>query len=293
MKRKKIISNYSVSAYIMMIPFLILFIITILIPTIMSLWFSFSDVSSEISFIGLQNFKNILKDPLFFKSYGNVFIFMIGAIPITILLALIFAVLLNKPTVKGKGFFRTVYYLPAVTSIVAVSSVFLTFYNPTGLFNNILTGLGLPAIPWLSDPFWARVSIIIISIWLNVGYYTVLFLAGLQNISKEIYESADIDGANGIQQFFKITIPMLKPIVLMGMILSTINGLGAFEVPNILFRNGFGPEQSAVTVGVNLYKTSFEMVDFGRASAISWTMVIVAAVLSVIQFVIGGKDNEA
>lgn len=293
MKRKKIISNYSVSAYIMMIPFLILFIITILIPTIMSLWFSFSDVSSEISFIGLQNFKNILKDPLFFKSYGNVFIFMIGAIPITILLALIFAVLLNKPTVKGKGFFRTVYYLPAVTSIVAVSSVFLTFYNPTGLFNNILTGLGLPAIPWLSDPFWARVSIIIISIWLNVGYYTVLFLAGLQNISKEIYESADIDGANGIQQFFKITIPMLKPIVLMGMILSTINGLGAFEVPNILFRNGFGPEQSAVTVGVNLYKTSFEMVDFGRASAISWTMVIVAVVLSVIQFVIGGKDNEA
>lgn len=292
MKRKSI-SNYSKSAYVMMIPFLALFIITILIPTIMSLWFSFSDVSSEISFVGLQNFKSILKDPLFFKSYANVFIFMIGAIPITILLALIFAVLLNKPTIKGKGFFRTVYYLPAVTSIVAVSSVFLTFYNPTGLFNNLLTSVGLPAIPWLSDPFWARVAIIIISIWLNVGYYTVLFLAGLQNISKEIYESADIDGANGIQQFFKITIPMLKPIVLMGMILSTINGLGAFEVPNILFRNGFGPEQSAVTVGVNLYKTSFEMVDFGRASAISWTMVIVAAILSIIQFAIGGKDNEA
>ncbi|MBO0420323.1 carbohydrate ABC transporter permease [Vagococcus fluvialis] len=293
MKKKKSVFNHSKSAYIMMAPFLVLFVITMLIPTIMSLAFSFSDVSSSISFVGLQNFKDILRDPLFFKSYGNVFIFMIGSIPITIILALVFAVLLNKPTVKGKGFFRTVYYLPAVTSIVAVSSVFLTFYNPTGLFNTVLTTIGLEPIPWLSDPFWARIGIIIISIWLNVGYYTVLFLAGLQNISSEIYESADIDGANSVQQFLKITVPMLKPVILMGMILSTINGLGAFEVPNILFKNGFGPESSAVTVGVNLYKTSFEMVDFGKASAISWTMVIVAAIFSVIQFMVGGKDNEA
>ncbi|WP_261806014.1 carbohydrate ABC transporter permease [Lapidilactobacillus luobeiensis] len=292
-KRRKKITNFSKAAYSMMLPFLIFFIITILIPTIMSLWFSFSQVSDSIDFVGLSNFKAIFKDPLFFKSYYNVFIFMFFSIPITVLLALIFAVLLNKPTIKGRGFFRTVYYLPAVTSIVAVSSVFLTFYNPTGLFNAVVTAFGGQPIPWLTDPFWARVSIIIISIWLNVGYYTVLFLAGLQNISGEIYESADIDGANSFQQFFKITIPMLKPVILMGMILSTINGLGAFEVPNILFKNGFGPESSAVTVGVNLYKTSFEMVDFGKASAISWTMVIVAAILSVIQFIIGGKDNEA
>lgn len=293
MKKKKRISTYNKTAYLMMLPFLLLFIVTILLPTIMSLGFSFSSISSSIDFIGLNNFKEIFKDPLFFKSYMNVFIFMLGSIPITIFLALVFAVLLNMPHVKGRGFFRTVYYLPAVTSIVAVSSVFLTFYNPTGLFNAVLTTIGMEPIPWLSDPFWARVAIIIISIWLNVGYYTVLFLAGLQNVSSEIYESAEIDGANKFQQFVKITIPMLKPVILMGMILSTINGLGAFEVPNILFKNGFGPESSAVTVGVNLYKTSFEMVDFGKASAISWTMVIVAAILSVIQFIVGGKDNES
>lgn len=292
-RKKKGINNYGGVAYGMMTPFLIFFVITILIPVVMSLYFSFAQVGDTISFVGLANFKAIFKDPLFFKSYYNVFIFMFFSIPITILFALIFAVLLNKPTIKGKGFFRTVYYLPAVTSIVAVSSVFLTFYNPTGLFNAVVTGLGGQPIPWLTDPFWARVSIIIISIWLNIGYYTVLFLAGLQGINNEIYESAEIDGANSFQKFFKITIPMLKPVILMGMILSTINGLGAFEVPNILFKNGFGPESSAVTVGVNLYKTSFEMVDFGKASAISWTMVIVAAILSVIQFIIGGKDNEA
>ncbi|MEY8445487.1 sugar ABC transporter permease [Enterococcus ratti] len=292
-KKKKAITNYSRTAYIMLLPFLILFVVTLLIPAIMSFGFSFAKVSTSLDFVGLDNFITIFKDPLFFKSYFNVFIFMFFSIPITIFFALTFAVLLNQPTIKGKGFFRTVYYLPAITSIVAVSSVFLTFYNPTGLFNTILTTIGLSPIPWLTDPFWARVSIIIISIWLNVGYYTVLFLAGLQNISIEIYESADIDGANSMQKFFKITIPLLKPVVLMGMILSTINGLGAFEVPNILFKNGFGPDSSAATVGVNLYKTSFEMVDFGKASAISWTMVIIAAILSIIQFIIGGKNNEA
>lgn len=292
-KKKSNLFNYSRPVYTMMAPFMILFVVTLLIPAVMSLVFSFSKISSDIEFVGLDNFIAVFKDPTFFMSYFNVFIFMAVSIPITILLALIFAVLLNKPTIKGRGFFRTVYYLPAITSIVAVSSVFLTFYNPTGLFNTVLTTLGFDPIPWLTDPFWARTSIIIISIWLNVGYYTVLFLAGLQNISKEIYESADIDGANSFQQFFKITVPMLKPIILMGMILSTINGLGSFEVPNILFKNGFGPESSAVTVGVNLYKTSFEMVDFGKASAIAWTMVIVSAILSIIQFIIGGKNNEA
>lgn len=291
--KKKGVFNYAGTAYAMLLPFFIFFLITILIPTIISLVFSFSRISSTIDFVGLDNFKAIFKDPIFFKSYFNVFILMVGSIPLTIFFGLIFAVLLNLPHIKGKGFFRTIYYLPAVTSIVAITSVFLTFYNPTGLFNAILSMLGLPVIPWLSHPIWARVSIIIISIWLNVGYYTVLFLAGLQNISQEVYESAEIDGANKIQQFFLITIPLLKPVILMGLILSTINGLSAFEVPNILFKNGFGPEYSAVTVGVNLYKTSFEMVEFGKASAIAWTMVVVAVVLSIIQFKLGGKDNEA
>jgi lactose/L-arabinose transport system permease protein len=215
-KKKKGITNYSRAAYIMLVPFLALFIITLLIPAVMSLGFSFSNVSTSIDFVGLDNFIAIFKDPLFFKSYFNVFIFMVFSIPITIFLALIFSVLLNKPTIKGRGFFRTVYYLPAITSIVAVSSVFLTFYNPTGLFNSVLVTLGMEPVPWLTDPFWARVSIIIISVWLNVGYYTVLFLAGLQNISSEIYESADIDGANSIQKFFKIYYSVVKTSCLDG-----------------------------------------------------------------------------
>lgn len=293
MKMKKSFETRNASAYKMLTPFLILFLVTVLIPTIVSFFFSFMDIGSDISWVGMANFKAIFRDPTLLISYTNVFIFMIFSIPITIVLALIFAVLLNKPTIKGRGFFRTVYYLPAITSIVAISSVFLTFYEPTGLFNKVLQNFGLNPIPWLSDPFWARASIIILSIWLNVGYYTVLFLAGLQNVSDEVYESADIDGAGPIRKFFQITIPLLKPVILMAVILSTINGLGSFEVPNILFKGSFGPERSVVTVGVNLYKTSFELVEYGRASAISWTMVAVSAIISVVQFLLGGKNNEA
>ncbi|HAZ0652862.1 TPA: sugar ABC transporter permease, partial [Enterococcus faecium] len=214
------------------------------------------------------------------------------SIPITMLLAIYFAVLLNSAQLKGKGFFRTVYYIPTITSTVAVASVFMTFFNPTGLFNGFLNALGINGVQWLTNPFWIRISMIITMIWLSVGYNTILFLAGLQGISKEIYESAEIDGASKFRQFFLLTIPMLKPIILMATVLATINGLGNFNIPNIFFGTSNGPENSALVVGVNLYKTSFEMVDFGKASAIAWTMVFVSVILSAIQFKFGGDKND-
>ncbi|MCH0377807.1 sugar ABC transporter permease, partial [Enterococcus faecium] len=198
----------------------------------------------------------------------------------------------NSAQLKGKGFFRTVYYIPTITSTVAVASVFMTFFNPTGLFNGFLNALGINGVQWLTNPFWIRISMIITMIWLSVGYNTILFLAGLQGISKEIYESAEIDGASKFRQFFLLTIPMLKPIILMATVLATINGLGNFNIPNIFFGTSNGPENSALVVGVNLYKTSFEMVDFGKASAIAWTMVFVSVILSAIQFKFGGDKND-
>lgn len=278
--------------YLFMSPFLFLFLVTVLLPIVISLAFSFMEIRGDgISFIGLANFQALFNDPMFLKSYVNVFILMIGTIPFIILFALIFAVLLNIPSVKGQGFYRTVYYLPAITSLVAVASVFMTFFNPLGLFNSLLQGIGLSPIPWLSNPFWGRIAMFIVIIWQNIGYYTILFLGGLQNISDEVYESADIDGASVFVKFFYITVPMLKPVVLLSTVLATINGLNTFEIPNILFGNTFGPGGVAVTVGVNLYKTSFEMIDFGKASAIAWSMVLVAGILSLIQFKVG-KKNE-
>lgn len=279
------------AAYGFLFPFLILFIVLVLIPVIVSFAFSFMRIGGTMEFVGLQNYIDTFRDPLFIKSYTNVLIFMVCNIPLTILVALVLASLLNSAHLHGRGFFKTAYYLPTVTSTVAVASVFLTFYNPTGLFNNLLMELGMNSVPWLTDPFWIRVSMTITVVWMNAGYYTVLFLAGLQSIPNDIYESAAIDGASRIRQFFSITIPQLKPIIMMSVVLATISGIGTFELPNIFFGSSNGPENSAITVGVSLYRASFEQVNFGKASAIAWTMVFVAAVLSAIQFKVGGEDD--
>lgn len=289
---KNSVELHAKSAYWFSAPFILFFVVTIIIPIIISFIFSFMRIGNKFEFVGLQNYIDTFRDPLFIKSYVNILIIMVGYIPITMLLAIFFAVQLNQPKLKGKGFFRTVYYIPTVTSTVAVASVFMTFFNPSGLFNGVLQLVGLSNIQWLTDPFWLRVSMIITMIWMNVGYNTVLFLAGLQGVSKEIYESAEIDGASKIRQFFYLTIPMLKPIILMATVLATINGLGSFNIPNIFFGTSNGPENAALVVGVNLYKTSFEMVDFGKASAIAWTMVFVAGVLSFLQFKFGGDSDE-
>lgn len=290
--KKRFENAHAKSAYIFTLPFVLFFVVTILIPIIISFAFSFMSIGSSFEFVGLDNYINTFRDPLFIKSYTNILIIMVGSIPITMLLAIFFAVQLNQPRLNGKGFFRTVYYIPTVTSTVAVASVFLTFFNPTGLFNGLLAMVGVQPLQWLTDPFWLRVSMIITMIWMNVGYNTVLFLAGLQGISSEIYESAEIDGASKTRQFFYLTIPMLKPIILMATVLATINGLGNFNIPNIFFGTSNGPDNAALVVGVNLYKTSFEMVDFGKASAIAWTMVFVAAILSYFQFKFGGDSDE-
>lgn len=292
-KRKPGLKKYTKSAYGFVAPFFVFFAVTILIPVIVSFVFSFMQIGSTFKFVGLQNYIDIFKDPLFLQSYINIFIIMIGYIPVTMLISLFFAVLLNSPHIHGKGFFRTIYYIPAVTSTVAVASVFMTFFNPTGLFNGVLEMLGLPTVQWLTDPVWLRISMIITEIWINIGYNAVLFLAGLQSIPRMVYESAEIDGAGKIKQFFTITIPLMKPVILMATVLATINGLGSFNIPNIFFGTSNGPKNAAIVVGVNLYKTSFELVDFGKASAIAWTMVFVAAVLSFLQFRFGGNEDEA
>lgn len=291
-RKQKGVNAHEKSAYFFVSPFVIFFVLTIMIPIVISFAFSFMEIGYSFKFVGLKNYIDTFRDPLFLKSYGNILIIMVGSIPITMLLAVFFATLLNSPTLKGRGFFRTAYYIPTVTSTVAVASVFMTFFNPTGLFNGLLSSIGFDNVQWLTDPFWIRISMIITMIWMNVGYNTVLFLAGLQGISTEVYESAEIDGASKLRQFFYLTIPMLKPVILMATVLATINGLGSFNIPNIFFGTSNGPENSALVVGVNLYKTSFEMVDFGKASAIAWTMVAISVILSALQFKFGGKQDE-
>jgi len=269
----------------------------ILYPIIYSLYLStFSTRGYLKHFVGLGNYKRLFQDSNFLLSLKNIFIIFIIQVPIMLFLALIFAFLLNNPKLKFRGFYRTALFLPAVTSLVAYSVVFKMMFSTQGLVNNILLSLHIIKEPirWLLDPFWAKVTLIIAMTWRWTGYNMMFYLAGLQNIPLEIYEAAEIDGASKTVQFFKITIPLLKPIILFTTIMSTIGTLQLFDEPmnlaaGVVTGSSVWPGNSLLTPSVYIYNVCFKYVpNFGYASAISYIIVLIAAILAIIQFKVAG-----
>lgn len=276
--------------YMFVGPAVILFSIFMAYPIIYSLILSFqSGQGSNLEFTGFDNFTRLLSDDIFITALQNTFILLIVQVPIMIFLALIIANLLNSALLKFKGVFRVSFFLPAVTSLVAYSIIFSIMLMNDGVVNQVIAAIGLDRIPWLSDPFWAKASLVIAMTWRWVGYNMVIFLAGLQNIPEELYEAASMDGASKIRQFFSITIPNLKPVILFTTILSTIGTLQLFDEPFVL-TNG-GPSDATLTIGMYLYQTGFRFFDFGYASTIAYVIVILIAVMTFIQFKVTG-DQE-
>lgn len=276
--------------YIFLLPTLFFIVTMSLIPIILSFFLGFGEYGvSGYQFTGLENFLYIVRDPYFWLSIKNVLLLMIFTIPMQLFLGLILAVLLNIPIVKGKTFFRTSYYLPVVTSAVAVSFLFGQFFAPSGLLNNLLAAFNIDSVPWLLDPRYARVSMIIVIVWQGTGYYVTLYLAGLQGIGKELYEAANIDGANAIVKFFKITIPQLRPLIFFSLITATIGALNTFQVPNILFSGGQGPGQVALMPGTYLYDAIMTTPDYGHASVVGWILAVISIGLAWIQFKVGDE----
>lgn len=274
--------------YYFLAPQIIFIFLLSIIPIILSLILSFGDYTgSTYTFTGMDNFKIIIHDPYFLVSLKNVFILMIFTIPAEIFLGMLLAVILNIPIIKGRQYFRTAYYLPVVTSGVAIAFLFGQFLAPTGMFNNVLAFMGIEAKPWLVDPTWARASMIVIIVWKSLGYYITLFLAGLQGISGDLYEAANIDGANSVVKFFKITIPQLRPLIFFAVITATIAGLNTFDLPNIIFSGGQGPGQVALTPGTYLYKFVMTTPDYGHAALVGWILAIVSISIAWLQFKVG------
>ncbi|PEM81658.1 lactose ABC transporter permease [Bacillus toyonensis] len=275
--------------YFFIAPAVLLFAIFTVFPVVSSFILSFQQsVDGEYVFSGLSNYMRLLGDEIFLKALENTFLILIIQVPIMILLALILASALNNQMLKLKGFFRTSFFMPAVTSLVAYAVVFSTMLQDDGIFNSFLSIVGIDAIPWLSHPFWAKVSIILAMTWRWTGYNMVIFLAALQNVSEEIYEAASLDGAGKWQKFFYITVPQLKPVILFSMILSTIGTLQLFDEPLNLTKGG--PADSTMTLGLYIYQNGFQYFDFGYASAIAYVVVILVAILSFLQFKVTGED---
>ncbi len=279
----------SLIGWLFIVPASVLIFIFYFYPMVRAALLSFqTGVGVNLQYAGTFNYQRLLADTVLKTSIGNVFIFLIIQVPVMLILALILASLLNDPNLKFRGFFRTALFLPCATSLVSYAIVFRSLFALDGFVNYLLTNLNLIERPinWIGNPWTARALIIIALTWRWTGYNMVFYLAGLQNIDRSIYEAALIDGATGFTRFTRITIPLLRPIILLTTIMSTNGTLQLFdETANLT--NG-GPANATLSISQYIYRLSFQYSPrFGYAAAISFVVFVMVAVLSFIQMRVG------
>ncbi|WP_211747312.1 sugar ABC transporter permease [Paenibacillus sp. Marseille-Q4541] len=284
------------AVYTAISPFYLLFAIFGLFPIGFSLYLAFHkwDGIGEMTYNGFNNFSYMLTDPEFWQAVGNTFMIWIYSTIPMLFFALVVAFLLHAPFVRFKTFFRIGFFLPNVTSIVAVSIIFAAlFSNNYGVLNYVLGLFNIPLVAWLDVPWGIKVAISSMVIWRWTGYNAVIYLAGLQSIPTTLYEAAKIDGATGIQSFFRITIPLLRPVILFTVITSTIGGMQLFTEPQILLGNDGGTGGAGMTIVLYLYRESFINNYFGYGATVGWGMFLIIALFSFINWkVVQGTSSK-
>jgi multiple sugar transport system permease protein len=271
-------------------PFVILFTIFLAGPILVSFLLSFTsfglrDLRNPIgtSFVGLDNYIALLNDETFRKAIFNTAYFVIVGVPLTLVLGLFIANALNRGVTRLRTFFRVGYYIPVITSIVAIAVVWRFLLNPdVGLINMALERLGISGFNWLGDPVLAMPSIIAMAVWRNVGFAMIVFLAGLQAIPAVLYEAAAIDGASRWQTFRHITVPMLRPTILFLTVITTIGYLQLFEEPFVM--TGGGPLDSTLSISMYMVEQGFQFFRQGYAAAVAYVLFLLVALVAVVQF---------
>ena len=233
----------------------------------------------NLRFVGLGNYLGLMQNPLFWQALGNTFYFVLVGVPLSIALSLGAALLLHSRLGAFKPFFRTAYFAPVVTTVVAVAVVWrYLFHTRYGLVNWALAGIGIEPVDWLGDPDWAMPTIILFAVWKNFGYNMIIFLAGLQAIPEDLYEAARIDGASRWRQFLHVTLPMLGPVMLMVAILTLSGYFQLFAEPYVMTQGG--PLQSTVSVLYLMYEEGFKWWNLGNASAVAFTLFVIMATIT-------------
>lgn len=281
----------NLTGWAFLLPASILIFVFCFYPMVQALILSFQKgTGSAVQPAGFANYARILKDATFQQCLFNTIFYFVIQVPIMLILALILAQLLNSPDIKGKGIYRTMIFLPCATSLVSYSMIFKSLFANDGLVNRVLSTVGIPTVDWFQNAWAARWVIVIALIWRLTGYNMVFYLAGLQNIDYSIYEAARIDGASPIQQFIHLTIPLLKPTILLTAIMSTSGTLQLFDESVNLTAGG--PGKATMTLTHYIYNISFvETPKFNYAAALSVFILVVVAVLSAIQMKVGDKRD--
>jgi len=257
--------------------------IFIFIPILFSFFISFFDwelMARHQKFVGIHNYVEIFGDKIFYKSMLNTVLYTLGVVPVQTILALFLAFVMNQK-MKGRSFFRTAFYIPAVTSSVVTSIIFVAIYSKEGLLNSLLGNLGIGANDWLTNPKTALISIMMLNIWTTSGYFMVSFLAGLQNIPDSLYEAAKLEGASQRQQFWNITVPMVRPVTYFVIVMGLI---GCFQVFDQVFvMSEGGPNNATTTLSYFVYQNGFKYFRLGYGAAAAIVLAGIIMIVTVIQ----------
>ncbi len=277
------------AAILFLAPALAIILIFFLIPVLASLLLSITDFDiyaladiHNIRIIAFRNYQQLLAHPLFWKALTNTLYFTVVGGPLTMIVALATALLVNAKVARWKSLFRTIYFAPVVTTIVAVAVVWKYLYHPRyGLLNRMLGIVGIGAIDWLGDPKWAMPAIILLAIWKNFGYTMIIFVAALQAIPEELYEAARIDGASPVQQFRHVTLPMLAPTFVFVGVITAIGYLQLFPEPYVMTRGG--PVNSTLSVVLLMYQQGFRWWNMGYAAAVAFILFLFIGAATMLQ----------
>lgn len=279
--------------YVFISPFYILFLVFGIYPILFSFYLSFTEWKGlgPIKFVGLRNFELLFRDKVFWQSMTNGVILFFMYVPIMTFLALVLAVILNSKRVRGFRFFRTLLFIPYIMNIVAAGFTFRLLLNQKyGLVNALLGIFNIPPVPWLESVWGGRISLSLLVIWAWLGYNMVIMLAGLQTIPGELTEAALIDGASSIQAFFYVTVPLMRPVILFSVVLSTMGSFNLFsEIYNL---TGGGPINATITPVILIFEQAFGNFRLGYASAMSYLYFLILFVLTLLQFRYFGRQVD-
>ncbi len=279
----------ALAGWVFVAPALIAIAVFFVVPVAAALVLSFTDFDiyaladiANLRFVGLDNYANLLRTPLFWQALGNTGFFVLVGVPLSMAASLGAALLLNSPLVRLRGLFRTALFAPVVTTLVAVAVVWRYLLHPRyGLINHGLAQLGIDPVDWLGDPLWAMPAIVLMSVWKNFGYNMIILLAGLQAIPKDLYEAASVDGASRWRQFLDVTLPSLAPMLLIVGILTMAAHFQLFAEPYVMTQGG--PAQRTVTVLYFMYEEGFKWWSLGSASAVAFVLFVIMFAFTLVQ----------
>lgn len=287
---KKFLYNQKVAPYVFVAPFVVTFLLFFLYPVISSVIMTFQNIlPGNVTFVGLDNYSR-LNDPVFFKALGLNVRYTLWTLAILIPVPMMLAIFLNSKHMRARNFYRSTLFIPALTSVVVAGTIFRLVFGelPGALMNRIISIVGMRPIKWLRVPEMSMVTMLLLATWRWTGVNILYFLAGLQNIPNELYEAADIDGANAWQVFRRIIIPMLKPVTIYVVTISIYGGMAMFTESYMLWAGNRSPNNIGLTIVGYLYRKGFEENNMGYGSTIGITLLVIVMVVNLLQLALNG-----